>query len=108
MGNANENKREVIAESIVDPQKFEGTTEQVAQGIIDKILWPAMRELSKKDQGEAVHFCHDLIASLTGCLVKVSGDKAKSLAALKEVQSGIGMLILHIEKLPNKPNVRAS
>ena len=97
--------RKVIAESIVDPQKFEGTTEQVAQGIIDKILWPAMHQLSQKDRGEAVHFCYDLIASLTGCLIKVSGDKVKGLAALKEVQSGIAMTIAAVEKLPN---VRAS
>ena len=97
--------RKVIAESIVDPQKFEGTTEQVAQGLIDKILWPAMHQLSLKDQGEAMHFCHDLIANLTGCLIKISGDKSKSLAALKEVQSGITMTIVTVEKLPN---VRAS
>lgn len=97
--------RKVIAESIVGPQIFEGTTEQVAQGLIDKILWPAMHQLSQKDRGEAVHFCHDLIASLTGCLIKVSGDKTKGLAALKEVQSGIAMTIATVEKLPN---VRAS
>lgn len=97
--------RKVIAESIVDPQKFEGTAEQVAKGLIDKILWPAMHQLSQKDRGEAVHFCHDLIASLTLCLIKVSGDKTKGLAALKEVQSGIAMTITAVEKLPN---VRAS
>ena len=95
------NNRKVIAESIVDPQKFEGTTEQVAQGIVNNILWPAMHQLSQKDRGEAVHFCHDLIASLTGCLIKVSGDKVKGLAALKEVQSGIAMTIAAVEKLPN-------
>ena len=93
--------RKVIAESIVDPQIFEGTTEQVAQGLIDKILWPAMHQLSKKDRDEAVHFCHDLIAGPTGCLVKVSGDKTKGLAALKEVQGGIGIVIATVEKLPN-------
>lgn len=102
-------KREVISETLMEPQKIEGTTEQVAQGIIDQILWPAMHQLAQQDREEAMHFCHDLIAGLSGCFVKVcNGDKAKSIAALKEVQTGIGGLILAIENLPAKQPMRRS
>lgn len=96
-------KREVISETLMEPQKIEGTTEQVAQGVINKILWPTIAQLAKQDRDEAMHFCNDLIACLTGCLVKVSGDKTLSIAALKEVQIGVGAVIATIEKLPANP-----
>lgn len=92
---------EVIAETLISPKKIEGTIEEVAQGVIDQILWPNIQAIAKSDPAEAANFCHDLIAGLTGCLVKVyKGDKAKSIAAFNEVKAGIDGLILVVDTMP--------
>lgn len=101
--------KEILTEHVMEPQQIEGTTDQVAQGIVDQILWPTIDQLSQQDHGEAEHFCHDLIAGLVGCIAKLNkGDTAKTIAALKEIHAGTAMMIKTLEKSPAKQPLRRS